>query len=82
MLQSIQYSGGPPTYIYSNNATNASNGFFHVYASQMTRQDPRREKQEVKQATKKREKTNEEKEKYLRDSYERGYREQELLRWN
>ena len=82
MLQSIQYSGGAPTYIYSNNVTNASNGFFHVYASQMTGHDPRRENKQVQSSTKKREKTKEEKEKYLRDSYERGYREQELLRWN
>ncbi|MBE5887603.1 MAG: hypothetical protein E7283_02065 [Lachnospiraceae bacterium] len=82
MLQSIQYSGGVPTYIYSNNAASASNGFFHVYASQMAGHDPQRKKEEVKSTAKKREKTNEEKEKYLRDSYERGYREQELLRWN
>ena len=81
MLQSIQYSGGPPTYIYSNNPTGTSEGFFHVYASQMAGHDPRREEKHVQSSTKKREKTKEEKEQYLRDSYERGYREQDLIRW-
>ena len=82
MLQSIQYSGGVPTYVYSNNAANGTNGFLHVYASQMTGHDPLRKKEEVKSTAKKREKTNEEKERYLRDTYERGYRGQELLKWN
>ena len=82
MLQSIQYTGGVPTYVYSNNATGSNNGFFHVYASQMTGHDTQRKKEEVKSTAKKREKTNEEKERYLRDTYERGYRGQELLKWN
>ena len=82
MLQSIQYSGGVPTYVYSNNAAGSNNGFFHVYASQMAGHDPQRKKEEVKPTAKKREKTNEEKERYLHDTYERGYRGQELLKWN
>lgn len=81
MLQSIQYGNGVPTYIYSNNPTSGNNGYMHVYASQMTADDKRREEQNVKKTKKKREKTLEEKEKYLRDSYERGYREQDLAKW-
>lgn len=33
MLQSIQYVGsGPPTYVYSNKAVDASNEYYHVFA--------------------------------------------------
>lgn len=56
MLQSIQYGSGPPTYVYSNNAVGASNSFFHVFASQMSGYDPRREKKANRQLIKREEK--------------------------
>ena len=35
MLQSIQYIGsGPPTYVYSNKETGASDEFYHVFATE------------------------------------------------
>ena len=82
MLQSIQYGGGMPLYVHGGTKSTVSDGVFHVYGSQMTGNDPERKKKEMQSAPKKREKTNEEKERYLRDSYERGYKGQELLKWN
>lgn len=82
MLQSIQYGSGPPTYIYSNNATGASSGFFHVFATQMGGYDSRRENHDVRTNTHKREKTQEEQEEYVRECYQREYRERQLPKWN
>ncbi|MBQ8625820.1 MAG: hypothetical protein IJ419_06650 [Agathobacter sp.] len=81
MLQSIQYGSGPPTYIYSNNVTGMSNGFFHVYASQMSGHDPRRENPNIKSSYKKRENNKEEHADYIRECYEKEYRENHLIGW-
>lgn len=81
MLQSIQYGSGPPTYIYSNNATGASYGFFQVFATQMGGYDSRRENQDVRTNPQKREKTKEEQEEYVRECYQREYRERQLIGW-
>lgn len=44
MLQSIQYIGsGPPTYVYSENATSASNMFYQVFATQTNGYDAQHE---------------------------------------
>ncbi len=44
MLQSIQYVGsGPPTYVYSDNVTSASNMFFRVFAAETSGYKSRRE---------------------------------------
>ena len=81
MLQSIQYGSGPPTYIYSNNATSTSNGFFHVYASQMAGYDSRRENPNVKTMPKKMEKSKEKRDEYIRECYEKEYKENNLIGW-
>lgn len=81
MLQSIQYGSGPPTYIYSNNTTGVNSGFFHVFASQMGGYDSRRENQDVKGNYQKRQRTNEEQEEYLRECYQKEYKERQLLPW-
>ena len=81
MLQSIQYNSGPPTYVYSNNTSGTNSAFFHVYASQMSGHDPRRESPNIKTTVKKREKTTEENEEYLRECYQKEYRERNLIGW-
>ena len=54
MLQSIQYVGsGPPTYVYSDNATSASNMFFRVFASETSGYKSQRQKrQEIERRSK------------------------------
>ena len=81
MLQSIQYCSGQPTYVYSNNVSGTSNAFFHVYASQMTGHDPRRERPNVKEQVKKRERTQEENEEYIRECYQKEYKERNGIGW-
>ncbi len=81
MLQSIQYGIGPPTYIYSNKAATFGNGFFHVYASQMSGHDPRRENPNVREVEKKRGKSKKEREEFLCECYEKEFKENNLIRW-
>lgn len=82
MLQNIQYGGGPSVYAYSGSTTTSTNNaMFHVFASQMSGYDSRREKNDSRVSEGKVKKSDEEHEDFLRECYQREYRENNLIRW-
>ncbi len=81
MLQSIQYGSGPPTYVYSNNTAGTSSAFFHVYASEMSGYDSKRDNPNVKATQRKQEKSKEKRDEYIHECFEKEYKEINYTRW-
>lgn len=94
MLQSIQYIGsGPPTYVYSQEASGTSSDFYHVFATETREYDSRKDHRERSERVffKRVEKEVEEVEEFkvpdysktptLLDIYQREYGKRESFLW-